>query len=421
MDLPEGWEWWPLKHTTTFLNRGSAPDYVDDGPVRAISQAANQLDGLNWERTRFHDFHGDARKLKGHLQYRDVLINSTGTGTLGRVGFFESAPDERPCMADGHVTVVRLNEEVIDARFAYYWLSSQPFQDLVYAALIVGATNQIELNRERLASAPVPVPPLREQQRIADFLDLEIARIAKMEFLQRVVLARVGERDQAFLDLELDRLVDKFGVILFRRVIRRIEQGASPQCDGIPAEGGEWGVLKLSSVKRGVFWPKENKRLPEETAPERRYAVKNGDLLVTRANTPDLVGDVAVVTQTPSRLLLPDLIYRIELSKRLLPDFSSMVLRGSRVRELVRATARGTSQSMVKLRGEDIREWPIPNADLISQREVVERVAKQQAVTNLLRSQISRQLELLAERRQALITAAVTGRIDVATARGVVG
>ncbi|WP_246436368.1 restriction endonuclease subunit S [Streptosporangium saharense] len=328
----------------------------------------------------------------------DGLVNGTGAGTT-------------------ELHVLRPGAE-IDPRFLLCITHSHPFLKLGEAEMY-GVAGQKRVPDEFIRNFAVEVPPLEDQRRIADFLDAEVAQIARIELVQRAALSKIDERDRAFLDFELDRLFARFGAIPFRRVIRRIEQGSSPQCDSTPAEDGEWGVLKISSVKRGTFFPKENKRLPESVIPVRRYAVRDGDLLITRANTPELVGDVAVVDQSPRMLLLPDLIYRVELWGGLLPEFSSIVLRGSRVRGLIQATARGTSQSMVKLRGEDIREWPIPNVDLAEQRKVIKRVAVQQAVTSSLRFRIGRQLELLAERKQALITAAVTGRIDVTTMRGI--
>ncbi|GLW98771.1 restriction endonuclease subunit S [Microtetraspora sp. NBRC 16547] len=267
----------------------------------------------------------------------------------------------------------------------------------------------------------IPLPPVEEQRRIADFLDVETTRIARMEMLQRHVLDKLNERDRAILDLELDRLGGCSGVKPLRRSIRRIEQGSSPQCDNTPAEMHEWGVLKVSSVKHGRFWPEENKRLPNAVAPERRYEVRPGDLLITRANTPLLVGAAAVVPEVREKLLLCDKIFRIELISGLDPHFVALASRGTKIRDLCAAASHGTSLSMANLKTEEIKEWPIPNVDLTEQRLGIKRVTEQQAVTGALRASINRQLELLAERRQALITAVVTGQIDVTTARGVAG
>ncbi len=157
ISLPSSWNVVPLKHVTSLIDRGLAPSYVSQSSVRAVSQAANQWSGLDWTKTRFHDFDGDPRHLRGFLLPRDILLNSTGTGTLGRVGFFDQGPDGVPCVADGHVTVVRTLEESLDARFAYYWLSSRPFQDLTYATLVVGATNQIELTDDTRDSPAIKI------------------------------------------------------------------------------------------------------------------------------------------------------------------------------------------------------------------------------------------------------------------------
>ena len=166
-------------------------------------------------------------------------------------------------------------------------------------------------------------------------------------------------------------------------------------------------------MKQGKFFPDENKKLPGDIEPMNEHEVRDGDLLVTRANTPELVGDVAVVSSAGCRLLLPDLIYRVRTNRKVSTDFVAQVLLSSRVRNLIQATARGSSQSMVKLRGEDIREWPIPRAESEQQAEFVAAIGDQLRASDKLRSTINRQLNLIAERRQALITAAVTGGITV--------
>ncbi|MBG0816063.1 restriction endonuclease subunit S [Planomonospora sp. ID82291] len=346
-----------------------------------------------------------------------------------------------PLLKAGEILVVRSGAYTGDsALVTSEWEGSAPGYDLrltperveprflAYSLLGIEATHQIDiarsraaqphLNAEELGEIEIVLPQIEEQWRIADFLDIETLRIQRMESIQRAVLSKLDERDRAFLDLEIDRLEVRHGVKSFRRSIRRIEQGASPQCDNVPADEDEWGVLKVSSVKHGWFWPEENKRLPDDLAPERRYEVRAGDLLVTRANTPALVGAAAVVPEVRRKLLLCDKIFRIEVDSELDRQFVVLVSRGTKVRDLCGAASHGTSQSMANLKAEEIKEWPIPDAGLAEQREMVRRVTEQHAVTGALREKVSRQLELLAERRQALITAAVTGRIDVTTARG---
>ncbi|WP_405094363.1 hypothetical protein OG767_16380 [Micromonospora sp. NBC_01392] len=137
---------------------------------------------------------------------------------------------------------------------------------------------------------------------------------------------------------------------------------------------------------------------------------------MTRANTPELVGDVAVARGDVKGKLLPDLIYRLRLLNGAQPEYVAEVLLGGLVRGLIQATARGSSLSMVKLRGEDIKGWPIPRADMCAQNEFVQRMRLETIRVQVLAKAIGRQQQLIAERRRALVTAAVTGQVDVTRA-----
>jgi len=289
---------------------------------------------------------------------------------------------------------------------------------LVFEGMMHGSA-MTHLNLDMLKQVKIEVPPLDEQRRIANFLEAEIARIDQLQALQGSVLRELAVRDTAVRARVVDELAALAGELPLRRYSRKIEQGASPPCLNYPREAGAWGVVKLSAVKNGQFFPNENKQLPEDVAPVRQYELRQGDLLVTRANTPDLVGDVAVVSGDADKLLLPDLIYRVTLDPQVQTEFVVQVLLSVRVRNLIQAAARGSSQSMVKLRGQDLQEWPIPRANERQQTDLVAEINDHLGASARLRVAIDRQLALLAERRQALITAAVTGQIDVTTARGV--
>jgi type I restriction enzyme S subunit len=279
--------------------------------------------------------------------------------------------------------------------------------------------SQFDIPWENLRNLPITLPNEGDQRRIADFLNAETARIDRLSQLRKDMSAKLTERENAVRDRRIELLAKDKGYIYLRRLITTIEQGSSPQCHSSPRqEASEWGVLKLSSVKRGMFFPNENKKLPEEGYIHTFKEVRPGDLLITRANTPTLVGDSAVVTETCARLLLPDLIYRANLVSGTDPTFVSHVLLGKQVRSLIEAIARGSSQSMVKLRGEDIRSLPIPDVPFPQQRAFAREMTENGAQIGELQQRLVRQIELLEERRRALITAAVTGQFDVSAASG---
>jgi type I restriction enzyme, S subunit len=273
--------------------------------------------------------------------------------------------------------------------------------------------NQFDISWEAFRSIEIPLPPLGEQRCIADFLDAETARIDQLAVLKNAVRSSVEARVVAQLDLKFDALTETCGAMQFRRAIRSIEQGISPQCDNFAASPDEWGVLKVSAVKNGRFFEDENKQLPADIEPEPRYEIKPGDLLITRANTPQLVGAAAVAESPREKLMLCDKIFRVVTTKDLMPEFLVLASLWTKIREMCAEASHGTSQSMANLKTEEIKNWPIPRVPLDVQRAVVAELSAARVHAKALTDAIDHQLVVLAERRQALITAAVTGRITV--------
>lgn len=131
----------------------------------------------------------------------------------------------------------------------------------------------------------------------------------------------------------------------------------------------------------------------------------------------ELVGDVAVATASASRLLLPDLIYRVRLFDSVNPRYVCAALRSARVREELLAATRGATGGTIKLRGDDILDLRIPKASRSEANELAKEWQANNEEVTRLQAAVGKQLDLLQERKQALITAAVTGQFDVTTAR----
>jgi type I restriction enzyme S subunit len=412
IELPTYWSTSRLKHVTSRLNRGSAPTYADAGAVRVISQAANQAMGLDWERTRFHEFAGDPSKLKGNLRAADLLINSTGTGTLGRVGYFEPDPEGYPCMADSHVTIARANGDQLYSRFGYYWLNSRPFQDYIYAALVVGATNQIELNRDRLCDAPVPLPPIHEQLRIAEFLDNVIARIDSLDALRSAQLELMSEHEESFLD----------------ELFAACNSGTDTRVKYLLSSRPRYGVLVPEFVDEGVKFIRVNdlidlndkeenlRMIPADLSFQHaRTIVQAGDLLMS------VVGTLGRAAIAPHHLAGAN-IARAVCSVRVKADIEVELLKAwlstasFRIQALV-ATSNDTAQPTLGMEdfGNFRLRWPVNRPERV---RMVREIASAEVSRTALRLKLQRQKELFAERRQALITAAVTGQFDVFTASG---
>lgn len=424
--LPKSWSWSPLKFATTFLNRGTVPDYADDGSVRAISQAANQLSGLDWTRTRFSANVGDPRRLKGYLLRGDVLVNSTGNGTLGRVGYFTNGPDDMPCVADGHVTVARADRRVADPRFMYYWLGSVPFYNYIYSVLVVGATNQIELNREGLAGAPIALPPLDEQRRIAGFLDAETARIDALAMTQQKAKALLLER----------RAAKVFSLVT-----------GADMADQMPSKLA-WATslpATWQSVKLGHFARMGSGHTPSRSHPEWWEDctipwITTGEVSQVRddrrevlTETRECISEIGMANSAAelhpkgtvvlcrtasagySAVMGADMATSQDFATwtcgpDLDPFYLLWCLRAMRA-DLLGRLAMGSTHKTIYV--PDLQALRIPLPPLNEQRHIVSAIRARNAAIDTAVDVIDRQAGLLAERRQALITAAVTGGITV--------
>ena len=168
-EVPNKWKWCKLKDICTFLSRGKSPKYKDeDGTYPVFAQKCNLKDGgISLEQARFLDPDTLERwDEKYKLRNGDVLINSTGTGTVGRTRLFtEDCLDKYPFVVpDSHVSVVRTHVDVV-SEFVYSYISSAHIQQYIEDNL-AGSTNQKELYVGVLEEMVFPLPPLTEQKRI---------------------------------------------------------------------------------------------------------------------------------------------------------------------------------------------------------------------------------------------------------------
>lgn len=380
-------------------------------------RAANVKDGhLDLHDVMSMNFTLDEQRLFS-LRPGDVLVTE-GSGSLTSVGasaVWQGELNETVCFQN---TLLRIRplEGITEGRFIGWWARSA-FGSGMFASLAGGA-NIYHLSAERVRATRLDLPPFEEQRRIADFLDSEVAKASKFAELRTRQLELIKERHGAMLDIAIEEQARELGTIPFRRYIIGVEQGSSPQCDAVPASDDEWGVLKVSCLRPGHFSVEENKRLPETESPIKTHEVQSGDLLITRANTPALVGSTAVVPDIRHRLLLSDKIFRVRVDDAVDPRYIAAIAAGSYIRALCSASSNGASQSMANIRFEDIKTWPIPGADRSAQNTLVQRLSESRESLSALEIAIKSQLDTLAERQQAVITAAVTGKIDVSTAWG---
>jgi type I restriction enzyme, S subunit len=290
-----------------------------------------------------------------------------------------------------------------------------------------------ELRFSNFAQVPLPVVPIEEQRKIATFLDRETGKIDALIAEQENLLTLLAEKRQATISHAVTRglnpnvpikdsgvpwlgeVPSHWLIVRIKHAVRSIEQGWSPQCEGYPAETpDEWGVLKVGCVNGGVFTSSENKRLPGELEPIAQYALKQGDLLISRANTRELVGGAAVVTEDHPKLLLCDKLYRLRMDATLcVPEFLAAFLSIGGARSQIELRASGASSSMLNIGQSVILDMPVTLPSIEEQVQIVDFIRSERQRLEELQHESMCAITLLKERRSALIAAAVTGKIDV--------
>lgn len=173
-DVPNGWYWCKLNDLCLFLSRGKSPKYSEtDKTYPVFAQKCNLKEGgISLEQARFlAPSTVDKWDSKYKLQTGDVLVNSTGTGTVGRTRLFdESCLGKYPFVVpDSHVSVIRTFEE-IRSEYVFAYMSSLLTQ-LYIQENLAGSTNQKELYIGVLENLNFPLPPLAEQQRIVQKIE----------------------------------------------------------------------------------------------------------------------------------------------------------------------------------------------------------------------------------------------------------
>ena len=267
-EVPSSWGWCRLGTICNYLHRGKSPRYGNDKILPIMAQKCNQWDRIYTDRCLFSDkAFIEKYKEEQYLQVGDVIVNSTGGGTVGRTGYIEKYVFEKytKFVADSHVTVVRTNK-LVSSRYIYYYLIS-PFIQIGLEERCSGSTNQIELGTASIYNNIIPLPPYAEQKRIIE----KIAEVIP-------VVNRFGEK-QDFLE----KLNQGLKPSLHKSILQEAIQGrlvpqdpndepASALLDKIQAEKVRLvkkGILKKKDLQTSIIYKGENNKYYEQVGSTR--------------------------------------------------------------------------------------------------------------------------------------------------------
>lgn len=362
-----------------------APNHIESNTGRVISDESAEEQGA------------DSGK---YLVERGQLIYSKIRPALNKAAI---AGKRALCSADMYAVSFR---EQVEPRFALYFVLARPFH--TYATVASLRVKMPKVNREELADVPWLVPPIDEQRAIADYLDRETARIDTFIEEQRRLIETLRERRVAAVERSIAMLD---WTVPFKSVATLIQTGPfGSQLKSDEYEDGGTPIINPSHMVAGEIVPDPRVAVSAPKAQELgRHALMGGDLICARRGD---LGRCAVVDESSAGYLCGtgSALVRVD-PDRIEAPFAALVFSSRRNRDALALASVGST--MDNLNSDIIGALRIPLPTLAEQRELVATVNEQTTKIDELIAETERFIELSRERRSALITAAVTGQIDV--------
>jgi type I restriction enzyme S subunit len=427
--IPQQWEVSKLSTNASVKARLGwrglkASEYVDSGYI-FLSTPNIKGRFIDFENVNYVTAHRYFESPEIILEEGDVLIAKDGS-TLGISNVVRNLP--APSTVNSSIAVIRPTQ--IASLFLWRFLSSAYVQNVI--EWMKGGMGVPHLFQADLRKFIILKPPLEEQHTIANFLDIEIGKIDSLVARKERLLELLQEKRTAMISHTVTKGLNpnvptkdsgfpwlgqipahwQAGRLKFR--LKKIEQGWSPQCENRPAEPAEWGVLKVGCMNSSQYDESENKALPGDLEPAREFEIRIGDVLMSRANTEDLVGSVGIVHKTQGQILLCDKLFRLVFNTRLiLPEYMTYLLRSLVARKQIEQAASGASPSMKNISNGAVANLILPFPPFDEQRTALQWISAETAKLDALLAKVRTAIDRLQEYRTALISAAVTGQIDV--------
>jgi type I restriction enzyme, S subunit len=324
---------------------------------------------------------------------------------LGEVG---AVPTGISVCLGQRTVLLRLDAEQVDHRFLLQILmapQSQRWIDTNSAGSTV-----LHLNVADVRRIPIPVlPPLDEQRRIVDLLEDQLSRLDAAAD----GLLKARKRIDSFERSALDTHFAKGRLVPLADLIEDISAGKSFGTSNAPADEDDWGIIKVSAMTWGRFNPDENKAVSGDRV-DPRFEIREGDLLVSRANTADYVGASVLVGPVRPKLLLSDKSLRLTPKAGINPEWLWRALQAPSARRQITASATGTKDSMRNISQLALRQVLLPKPGEAMQSEALNAFAAVAMSTNRLSTEIHSCRVRLHNLRRSLLAHAFSGRLTSA-------
>jgi type I restriction enzyme S subunit len=349
------------------------------------------------------------------------LVSSTGHGhaSLKYVHYEEG----KFALGTILVAVIPKDENVLNAQFLHLYLSR--LKDEILVPLMTGAAN-VTLTVTKLKKVKIPLPSIEKQRTIVSLfnrMDKEqkeltseivsqqtLVKKLRQAILQEamegkltaswrkentdiesasVLLEKIKAEKEKLIEekkLKKQKVLEPIGAseIAFEvpdgwvwcrlgEIILNTSGGKSPQCDNVPANINDWGVIKTTAIQSMNFNEKENKVLSKNFQVLEQYIIKDGDLLITRAGPMNRVGIVCEVKKMRKKLILSDKTIRLAYSKDYInATFLQYMLSSDILKKSMKKYMTGMAESQVNISQDNMKNFTAVLAPLQEQKQIVD-------------------------------------------------
>ncbi len=399
-----------------------ASDYVDEGvPLILIKNVRNlAIDDSDIPKISAED----AKRLSIYrVEVGDIVFSRVGS--IGRIA--KVTEKERGWLISGQMLRLRLGSNSLNPAYSVYALSSKIVEDYV-TYYSVGSTRD-SINTEILMNLKIPLPPLEEQKRIAAFLDKETTKIDTLIDKQEQLIALLQEKRQAIISHAVTRGLNPnakmkdSGIEWLEEVpehweVKKLKFVARIQPSNVDKKSKENEKEVLLCNYTDVYYNEEitaDLSLMKATASDvqiRKFTLKRGDTIITKDSEDP--NDIAVPAYVPQDLEGVVCGYHLALlrpGKGTCGGYLKRVMDTQYARSVFATRANGITR--YGLGTYAISNFILPLPPLEEQKQIAAFLDKETTKIDTLIEKCETAIELLKERRPALIAAAVTGKIDV--------
>lgn len=401
-DLANGWEWVTLEELGVAAQPGFASGKHNrdkKGIVHLRPMNINRLGMVDTSDVRYV-VDDSTRRVRSN----DVLFNNTNSPAL--VGKTALVTSHAPLAYSNHMTRLRPPNGVVSAFLAHqlHWLWTRGY----FRDVLSHHVNQASVSSQVLLQTRIAIPGTAEQRRVVAALENHLSAIsgglASLQAVRRKAdLFAAAERTEVF------RISAHGRVVHLREILREpLRNGYSGRAT---ANGCGVRIITLTAVTMNQFSEKNTKLCETGGRDVSGLWLERGDILIQRANTPELVGTAALYSGDEKWSIFPDLLIRVRTNDEIIPEFLSMTLSTSRVREYFKSSAKGLAGTMPKIDQNTVGNVTLCLPSLDTQREIVDKIREIDRVA----MKLSADLELAkrkAERlRMSLLTEGFAGRL----------